>query len=165
VIAYKFLAEGGVAPFTRFRWPVGEWVEAGEPLPCRRGVHACRPRDLPFWLGRELWEIELGGEIVEHERKIVAPRGRLLRRRPEWTARLLDEFAADLVARTRLRFGAVAVVSGYVEDVERFRAQRRFGLAAFAAARAAELHGGPVAYERERLRQAAWLGARLGLNA
>jgi hypothetical protein len=164
VIAYKFLANGRVGPFTGFRWPVDEWVEAADVETCRRGVHACRIRDLPFWMNEELWEVELDGELSEHERKIVAPRGRLVRRREEWTADFRDTFVADLLRRTRLRFGAVAVVGGYTYDIQRFRAERRTGLAAFAAARAAELAGGPRGYERERQRQAEWLAARLRLS-
>lgn len=165
MIAYKFLADGAVAPFTGFRWPVDQWVVAEALAPCREGIHACRARDLPYWLGRELWEIELDGKILEQERKVIAERGRLVRRRTEWTPELLDEFVADLLQRTRLRFGSVPFVSGYVADIQRFQAQRRVGLAAFAAARAAELHGGPSAYEQERRRQAGWLADRLGLAA
>src|SRR5207253_4772684 len=80
VIAYKFLQAGAVGPFTGFRWPVGEWVEAAGVDPCLQGVHACRVRHLPFWLGRELWEIELAGAVVEQDRKLVAERGRLTQR-------------------------------------------------------------------------------------
>lgn len=165
MIAYKFLDEGRVAPFTAFRWPLGEWVDTGTVQACREGVHACRARDLPYWLGCELWEIELEGDVTEQRRKVVAPRGRLIRRIEGWTPALLDSFVVDLLTRTRRRFGSVAILSGYVGDIERFQAQRRVGLAAFAAARAAELGGGPRAYESERLRQAAWLAERLGLGA
>ena len=35
MIAYKFLRPGGVAPYTGFRWPVGEWVDAAGVDPCR----------------------------------------------------------------------------------------------------------------------------------
>jgi hypothetical protein len=28
-------------------------------------IHACRPADLPFWAGGALYEIELGGAVVE----------------------------------------------------------------------------------------------------
>ena len=117
VIAYKFLRDGEVAPFTGFTWPVGEWVRADDVELCRSGIHACRPRDLPFWLGRHLWEIELAGEIVEQERKVVAQRGRLLERLGTWTPVLLDEFMDDLLRRTRRRFGAVAVAGRYVADI------------------------------------------------
>lgn len=165
MIAYKFLEAGGVSPFAGFQWPVGEWVDAAAADPCRRGIHACRIADLPFWLGKELWEIELDGEIVEQERKLVARRGRLIRRREEWTDALLDAFAADCLLRTRRRFGSVPILSGFVADIEGFRATGRVGLAAFAAARAAEVAEGPPAYERERLRQAAWLAERLDAGA
>lgn len=164
MIAFKFLGQDGTAPFTGFRWPVGEWIDAGETEPCRSGIHALRPRDLPYWLSAQLWEIELGGEIVEQERKLVARRGRLVRRRNEWNPELLDAFAADVLVRTRQAYGSVPIVSGYVADIERFRALGRTGLAAFAAARAAERHGGATAYERERLTQAAWLARGLGLG-
>ena len=164
MIAFKFLDEQGKAPFTGFAWPVAEWVEAERVDPCRTGIHALRLRDLPYWLGPQLWEIELEGEIVEQERKLVAQRGRLIRRRDEWNRELLDAFAGDCLWRTRRKFGSVPILSGYAADIERYRAQGRIGLAAFAAARAAELGGGPCAYERERLRQAAWLAERLGVG-
>ena len=164
MIAYKFLRDGEIAPFTAFVWPVDEWVEAGTVDACRGGIHACRTRDLPFWLGRHLWEIELAGEIVEQERKVVAERGRLLRRLSEWTPELLDEFMDDLLRRTRRRFGGVAVSGGYIGDIQRFRAERRVDLAALAAARAAERNTGPRAYDAERARQARWLADRLGLG-
>jgi len=164
VNAYKFLDEGAVSPFARFRWPVDDWVEAAAVDPCRRGIHACRVQDLPFWLAPELWEIELDGDVVVHERKLVAPRGRLLRRLTGWNRELLDAFAGACLAETRLRFGSVPTLSGFVADIERLRAAGRTPLAAFAAARAAELAGGPRAYERERRRQAAWLANRVGLG-
>jgi hypothetical protein len=163
--AYKFLADGAVSPFARFRWPVGEWVDAASADMCRLGIHACRVGDLPFWLDSELWKIELEGEVVEHPRKIVASRGRLIRRVDEWDASVRRDFGAWVLKRTRLRFGAVAGVGGYVGDMERHLSTGRVPLAAFSAARAAEIAGGPVEYERERARQAVWLAERLGLLA
>jgi hypothetical protein len=139
-------------------------VDAGAVEPCRSGVHALRPRDLPFWLGAELWEIELDDDVVTQGRKLVARRGRLLRQHEDWTPQLVNALVGDCLARTRARFGSVPGLSAFVFDIERFRAQGRFPLAAFAAAHAAELNGGPRAYERERLRQAAWLADRLGLG-
>ena len=165
MIAYKFLNEGAVAPFTGFRWPVGEWVEAGDVELCRRGIHACRVRDLPIWMGRELWEIELDGEVVEQERKVAAARGRLVRHIGEWNDDLLDAFGRFCVKRVRERVGFLPVLAGFVADVERFVTQRRFPIAGFAAARAAELRDGPRAYDRERLLQAGWLAEGLGLGA
>jgi hypothetical protein len=163
VTAYKFLAKGRVAPFTGFEWPVGEWVEAAAVDPCRRGVHACRTRDLPVWLDDELWEIELDGDVVEEERKLVAARGRLARRIDGWAPDAALEFARFCARRTRQRVGFLPVLSGFVGDVDRFVSQRRIAIAGFAAARAAELRDGPSAYDAERLAQAAWLVDRLGL--
>jgi len=164
VIAYKFLDEGAVAPFSRFRWPIGEWVVAGGVDPCIQGVHACRARDLPVWLATELWEIELDGEIVEQSRKVVAARGRLTRRIETWDEQLAHDFGRFCARRTRERVGSIPVLSGYVFDVDRFVAQGRIAIAGFAAARAAELRDGPRAYEAERLAQSAWLAGRLGLE-
>lgn len=163
MIAYKFLANGRVAPFTRYEWPVDEWVEAGAVDPCRRGIHACRTRDLPIWLDDELWEIELAGDVVEQERKVVAQRGRLTRPVEGWTPDAALAFARFCARRTRQRVGFLPVLSGFVGDVDRFVAQRRIGIAGFAAARAAELRDGPAAYDAERLVQATWLADRLGL--
>ncbi len=164
VIAYKFLNEGGVGPFTGFRWPVDEWIEAEAAEACRAGIHACRIHDLPIWMGRELWEIHLDGEIVEQERKLVAIRGRLIRRLEGWNGALIAEFGRFCSHRTRRSVGFLPVLSGYVVDVERMVADGRVPLAAFAAARAAERRDGPTGYEREREAQAGWLAERLGLE-
>jgi hypothetical protein len=49
MIAHKFLRAGRVGPFSGFLWPEsGLWVQAaGKTVACRRGLHACRTRDLP----------------------------------------------------------------------------------------------------------------------
>ena len=164
VIAYKFLAPGAVAPFTGFRWPVGEWVAAAGLDPCRQGIHACRIRDLPLWIHSGLWEIELPGEVDEQARKIVAERGRLVERVTGWNDRLAAEFGRFCAARTRERVGFLPVGSGYVGDVDRFVATGRIPIAGFAAARAAEWRDGPPAYHEERQAQARWLAERLGLS-
>lgn len=67
---------------------------------CETGVHACRAGDLPYWLGRELWEVELAGVVVEARYKLVAGRGRLLRRIEGWPE-LERAFAEDCACRVR----------------------------------------------------------------
>ena len=108
MIAYKFLRRDGTGAFTRFPWPLpnggpGAWVDA--PIePCRSGIHACRVSDLPLWLGRELYEIELADEIVEERTKVVASRARLLRRIDAWDDRCATPTRATApTARTRSR--------------------------------------------------------------
>lgn len=109
--AYKFTGPGAVGVFSGFRWPTpsgagpGAWVEVdGSVNACERGVHACRTADLPYWIARELWEIELDDMLLEEPYKVVARRGRLLRRVPRWPelelpfARACAERARDLAA-------------------------------------------------------------------
>ncbi|HET7825985.1 MAG TPA: hypothetical protein VFK90_11660, partial [Anaeromyxobacter sp.] len=84
MIAWKFLAEGAVAPFTGFRWPApGEWVAA----PRGRAdawIHACRAGDLPHWLDRELWSIELDAPVRTARYQVASPRARLVARVAGW---------------------------------------------------------------------------------
>src|SRR2546430_4581918 len=100
MLAYKFTRPGAVSPFSCFSWPMpaggqpGEWVEASESLPCRAGIHACRPAQLPYWLAAELWAIELEGEVVETADKVVARRGRLVEAVGAWTGGGAAAFAA-----------------------------------------------------------------------
>jgi hypothetical protein len=160
MIAYKFLRPGAVAPFSSFAWPTGSpgpWLEA-EPDPCASGVHACRARDLPDWVNAELWEIELDGAI-EDTRKIVAPRGRLLRRIEAWDRDAAREFGESCVAAVE-KFGTV---TEYADDARELVADGDVAGASFVAARAAELAAGTSAYDAERQRQADWLVDRLEL--
>ena len=164
MIAYKFLDEGRIGPFTGFVWPEREWVAASVAQPCRVGVHACRVEHLPLWLGHELWEVELGGEIVEQERKLVAERGRLLRRVRDWDAGGAAAFGEYCAMRIRVLVGFLPILSGFVGDVDSFVSRSRVAMAGFAVARAAERRDGSHAYDRERRLQAEWLCRRLGLG-
>ena len=87
MIAHKFLRSARIGPFSQFQWPEpGVWVRAPRDLvACQRGIHACRPSDLPWWLADELWEIELGGPVQPDEHKIIAPAGRLRAQIEAWT--------------------------------------------------------------------------------
>lgn len=164
MIAYKFLRRDGASVFSGFRWPLpaeepGAWVEA--PIdPCRSGIHACRPGDLPYWVGRSLYEIELDGEIVEERSKLVASRGRLLRRVGAWSDELRDAYTrmcadrAHELASPPLERWATVIEASVPEGP---------ALLGFVAARIAEERGGRQAYHAERAQQTAWLVARLGL--
>lgn len=106
--AYKFLALGTVGRFSEFRWPLpagnepGAWVETDDQLDvCRHGIHACKAGQLLDWIDDELWEIELGGELVESDAMLVAQRGRLLRRVDAWDGAAAHEFADVCVWRAR----------------------------------------------------------------
>ena len=163
--AYKFLREDGTGVFTRFSWPMpgagpGAWVET-DPDPCRAGVHACRLGDLPYWAGRALYEIELAGEITAHKTKVVAPRGRLVRRIAAWD----DDLRATYTRHCADRAHQIARETGLErwEEVIEPSIPEGPALLGFVAARIAEEAGGVDAYHAERARQAEWLAARLGL--
>ena len=164
--AYKFLADDGSGIFSRFRWPApdgapGAWVEAAL-SPCRSGVHACRPSDLPYWIGPTLYEVELAGEILEHGMKIVAERGRLTRRIDAWNDTTREEYSQICIAR------ASELAASTSKPLERWAPPREASAAGpalmgFIAARIAEEIGGLDAYLDERTRQSDWLVDRLGL--
>jgi hypothetical protein len=98
MIAYKFLSCGRIAPFTGFQWPAaGSWVEQDRWVE-GAGVHACRLCDLPYWVGEELWRIELDGSTLERESQIEAARGRLVEPVAGWS---LSRFAFACAFRTR----------------------------------------------------------------
>ena len=159
--AYKLLRPGRVAPFGGVAWPLpGEWLEVERVEACRSGLHACRAADLPYWLGLgELWEVELEG-IEFDDRKLAARRGRLLRRVEEWNERTQQAFVGSCAERLRPLAAADPRFLAFLSDVEASSPQG----AAFVAARAAELNGGPAAYEAERRAQADWLISALALE-
>ena len=105
MIAYKFLRSGRIGPFSAFHWPdPGVWVRAPRELAtCRRGVHACRPSDLPWWLADELWEIELDGHVQPDQHKIIAPAGRLRAQIEAWTPGCAQEYADACAWRAQQR--------------------------------------------------------------
>jgi hypothetical protein len=164
--AYKFLTSDGLGVFSRFAWPLpngapGPWVES-EIDPCRSGIHACRPADLPYWVAPSLYEIELDEPVDEQAIKFVARRGRLLRRIDAWdetTRRAYEQMciarAGELVAPAPPQIAAGAPTP-----------EQQLGgpaLLGFIAAQIAELLGGADAYLEERRRQSEWLVERLAL--
>jgi hypothetical protein len=165
VIAYKFLRAGAVGPFSGFAWPVpadgrqGAWVDAaGRPRACERGVHACARADLPVWLDEELWVVELGGSIVNARTKLVAERGRLVRRVAAWNPALAAAFAAVCAERAR------GFAPEYGDDAERLVVEGAPATTAYVAAHAAaRAFGSPAGAVAERAWQADWLATALAL--
>ena len=108
MIAYKFLCAGGVGPFSGYKWPLprdggaGPWVASTpDPVLCHRAVHACRVSDLPWWLHDELWEAELDGAVTAGRHKVMAPRGRLVRRIDAWDPVCAQRLADACAERAR----------------------------------------------------------------
>jgi hypothetical protein len=161
LIAYKLLGEGRIAPFSRFVWPeAGAWLEAQSVDPCQSGIHACRALQLPPWLALgDLWEVELEDVVVD-ERKVVARRGRLVRRVDEWDAAAQRRFGVACGEATARRAERSPELRVFVDDIATAPPAPVCG---YMAARAAELEGGPSEYDAERRRQAEWLIENLGL--
>jgi hypothetical protein len=179
---YKFLDPGAVGRFSGYPWPEsGEWVATeGRLDPCRNGIHACRAADLPHWIGAELWQVELGGEVLEYGDVVVAQRGRLVRRVEGWTAEVAAEFAAACAENVRGHDGSGAA-GGYADDAATYAAAAResgapeaafmAAIAAYVAARASSAaaerdpgdEAGYAAFREGRRWQAAWLVDKLSL--
>lgn len=105
--AYKVLNKGR-SEFTGWHWPLpsrdrpGEWVTAqGELALCHNGIHASTVQQLPHWLGMELWEIELAGEIRHEEAALLASRARLVAKIETWDAAMRKAFAAWCLQRAQ----------------------------------------------------------------
>lgn len=146
------------------QWPPpGEWLEADELAPCRAGIHACRIVDLPLWLGLgELWEVELDGDVLELERKVVASRGRLVRRVDDWDEEADRAFRSACAAEAQRRAAGSAELEVYVGDIA--HGAGNAPVAGYMCARLAERQEGPAGYDAERRRQADWLAEKLALR-
>jgi hypothetical protein len=120
MLAYKFLRAGRLGPFSGFRWPEpGVWVEAsGDLARCRSGIHACRIQDLPWWLGEELWAVELQGNLRLEEHKIVAPAGRLRSRIELWTCDQAQQYADACAWRARDRAAQALARAGHPDAAD-----------------------------------------------
>jgi hypothetical protein len=163
---YKFLTSDGRGVFSRFSWPrsdsgPGAWVES-DIHPCRAGIHACRTIDLPYWVAPVLYEIELDGPLEEHAIKVVAPRGRLVRRVTAWNEAAREAYgkmcftrAHELVETAGGRLDGWAPPSSIA-----FVESARLG---FMAATIAEQLAGIEAHLAERERQSEWLVEHLAL--
>ena len=164
--AYKFLAEDGTGGFSRFAWPQPTGGSAGRPgsrprsSPCRSGVHACRVMDLPYWIAPALYEIELDGDERSEPIKVIAPRGRLVRRIRAWNDRTRKEYARRCIARME----AFAADEPRLADWGPRDTSASPAFLGFVAARLAEELDGTQAYVEERGRQSAWLADLLDLD-
>jgi hypothetical protein len=172
VLAYKFLRTGAIGPFSGFAWPApgpsgpGAWVEA-RPFrgTCGAGVHGCDADHLVYWLNDALWIVELDGEVAAADKKLIAPRGRLVRRVEAWNRELARRLVDAGVARARelaaaAPAGAPAELArGYLADAITY-SSLDVGASLFCAAHAALTEDGLA---RERAWQSRWLAAELGV--
>ena len=168
MIGYKFLRRDGTSVFTGFRWPLpehgspGRWVDA-QVDPCRSGVHACWLAELPMWVAPALYQIELDGTIVEQRWKVVASRGRLVRRIEAWDDQLRDAYTRMCADRAHdLALRAAPPLHDWDAVIEPSVPEGP-ALLGFVAARIGEERRGILGYHAERARQTAWLVEHLAL--
>ena len=152
---YKFTgADGSSTNGGWGRWHLGRWRTVSGPLlPCRRGLHMCREKDLVLWLAPALWEAEVDGEVIEADDKVVARKARIVRRVEAWDDRTARLFAADCAEHVLPLFEAALpgdarprtaietarrFANGEVTDEERAAARAAERAAAWDAAGAAE---------------------------
>jgi hypothetical protein len=177
MLAYKILRDGR-SEFTGWQWPLpdadqpGEWVHAAGPIAlCVNGIHASTPEQLPHWLGTDLWEIELAGDILEDEAALVASRARLLRQVDAWDEPMRQRFAEMCLERARALADDYAAGAGLVSKVEHTLSWAGAAPAGyFTAMLAGERHSGAragaeydAAFLHERSVQAQWLRDQLAL--
>jgi hypothetical protein len=80
----------------------GEWMPAvaGKLKLCANGYHYCRnERELLEFLGTDLYEIEVRGDVLDGDDKACAREARLLRRIDTWDERTARLFACDCAER------------------------------------------------------------------
>jgi hypothetical protein len=144
MIAYKFLRGGRVGPFSKVAWPEpGIWVRADAATDqCRRGIHACRPRDLPWWLADELWEIELDGEPQIGEHKLLASAGTLRSQINGWARGCAQEYAEVCAWRARDRTLEALNRAGHIQAADQLAACRTLEDVLAAARRLADQEPG-----------------------
>lgn len=188
VVAYKFLAPDRTAPFAQVRWPEpgadGRWILASAAVGiCHRAVHACRAKDLAYWLDQRLWRVELAGEITESATKIVAERGRLLDPVdgwPEVCPAFIDDCLTRLAelrdwAKENQDHCAARMLRAYVKEMEEdedtdpasvsYTVAHATGIVGWLPGEglAAKARGERTPFDAERRRQSRWLTDRLGL--
>lgn len=85
---YKYLNADGSAIYGKGKWSLptvdgpGEWMPPieGDLIPCVNGYHAFSARDIGYWSGEVLYELEYKGEAIRDGNKVVVREARLLRR-------------------------------------------------------------------------------------
>lgn len=175
--AYKILTDGR-SPFTGWRWPrpsgeqPGAWVQAEGPIAlCTGGIHAATVEQLPHWLGAELWELELDGEIVHDEAALIASRARLVRAVEAWDEAMRQRYARWCLGRAEEIAKRYPPGEGLVAKVSHTiwwggAGPAGYFTAMLAGESASGRHNGPeydAAFVAERTLQAQWLRRELAL--
>jgi hypothetical protein len=101
---------------------------------------------------------------VQQRSKLVASRGRLLRRVEAWDDELRAAYTRMCADRAHELASSVAPPLRTWDAAIELAVREGPALLGFVAARIGEAISGPEAYHAERARQANWLAERLGLD-
>lgn len=98
----------------------GEWISVeGELEETNSGLHLCRIRSLPFWIGPAIFSVEYDGEIINRDSDTpIVRKARLLYRVPHWNHDTLQAFAQDCYEHVRQPFENKGTI--YKDLVESF---------------------------------------------
>jgi hypothetical protein len=147
VRAYAFLDPAATDYLSGVQWPMpddrgpGAWLEPGADSPLR-GYPADQ---LLWWLDRQLWEVELAGDVHDTGRSLLGDRGRLLAPVDAWTPDVARELTTDCALRLRDRAVVALEADGMDADAAALAAASDLESIAAAAATAASRRGfGPL---------------------
>ena len=72
----------------------GAWLPTVETLSiCESGYHCFEPKDILSWINAELWEVEVGGDVLKEDEKLCAQQMRFIRKIEAWNEKTARLFA------------------------------------------------------------------------
>ncbi len=78
----------------------GKWMpNIKNIVPCKKGYHLCRGKDLIHWLNEEIYEVEYRGEELFENNKVVVGQVRLLKKVETWTEKAARLFSVACAKR------------------------------------------------------------------
>src|SRR5574343_1845273 len=79
----------------------GKWLPKikGSLELCENGYHVCRPNDCIEWLAADCYEVEIRGDFISGDDKVVSIQMRLLRKIKTWNEKSARLFAGDCAER------------------------------------------------------------------
>jgi hypothetical protein len=81
------------------KWTKGRWRSVTPPLiPCDHGLHVATVRQALDWLGPRIGLVEVAGERIDQDDKVIVERARVVEWLTTWNERSARHFAADCAA-------------------------------------------------------------------
>jgi hypothetical protein len=109
---YKFLTENNKGSFSGFDYTdylpkngkPGKWLPLIEDLEmCETGYHACKKADVLEWLNAQMFEVELRGETIVGDNKVVAQQMRYVKKIVKWNDKNARLAACDIAEQIAMK--------------------------------------------------------------